>query len=278
MMLLVCVTASEAYKTRKVNGLASRHQPNPCNAIVALEGIEMSTALVIESQSNVKQLLVEDLHTRTYCRVRSSETVEEGLEIMAQVRCDIVLITLEPSSAPAWQIVKKIHVHAHKLIVKRPEVLILYSSPLQPPDANKCRLMEATCLPRELTQLVAYEALLAFGRQTTIKHPLTIRVEFRSGHWFLYIGTSRTHIGLGLQLARLVVILLEANGPCSVEYLADRLGVCRQTIKKYFDDLRRIFLAALAEFEVTSPIDGLFWMVRQPGGTVCGVNARGVWV
>jgi DNA-binding NarL/FixJ family response regulator len=237
----------------------------------------MSTALVIEPDSYLKDLLIKDLHTRTYCRVRSAETLDGGLEIMAQVHCDIVLFTIEQSYPPAWQIVKQIRAHAHDLIVRCPEVLVLYSHPMQPSDANKCKLMDTTCLPREFTGLVAYEALLAFARRTATKYAVTIRVEFRSGHWFLYLGASRTHIRLGLQLTKLVIILLEAAGPCSVEYLAEQLGVCRQTIKKYFDDLRRIFLAAFAEAEITT-FNSFFWMDRQSGGTVCGVNARGIWV
>jgi hypothetical protein len=121
------------------------------------------------------------------------------------------------------------------------------------------------------------EAQLAFRRFATKKHDLTIRVEFRSGHHFLYIGSSPVPVGLSAQLTKLAVLLLSGRNCYPVEFLADELEVCKQSIKKYFCELRRAFVSAQKEFDIGSQIPEDFWMEKTAGGTVCGVKANVIW-
>lgn len=237
----------------------------------------MSAALVIEPQTFARDLFISELNAVAYCSVRSAETLEQGVRIMKEVHCGVVFVTIDQISAPAAEIVKRLYDRADELVIKRPEVFILYTKELPVAEVNTCRNMEAFCLPRDLTRFVCYEARAAFSRLVTRKHPITLRIAFRCGHHFVYFGMCPTHLELGAQLAKLLAALA-AYRSCTVEFLADLLGVTRATIKKYFHALRVVFLAAQKNANLPEPYTDVISMTRQSGGTICGVNANCVFV
>jgi hypothetical protein len=130
-------------------------------------------------------------------------------------------------------------------------------------------------LRREVPQAVYEEARLAFWKRATRRHETTILIDCRNGHHFLFVGSPAAPVRLGMQLTRLAVLLLSGSESYTVEFLADELGICRQSVKKYFFDLRRAFVQA--QMQCAGPVLELFWMEKRPGGSVCGVRANVVW-
>jgi hypothetical protein len=234
-------------------------------------------ALVIEPYSPATYGFIDGLNHATHCRVRHVETIEEGLRAFEEVHFDLVIVSIDQRSPPGSAIAERIKSRAAELNVRCPYVILLFSERFPMSDAQKCRDMDSIYLRHDYPLAVYDEAQLAFRRFATKKHNLTIRVEFRSGHHFLYVGSSSIPVGLGTQLTKLAVLLLSGRDCYPVEFLADELGVCRQSIKKYFFELRRAFVRAPKELGIGSQIAEEFWMEKRAGGTVCGVRANTIW-
>lgn len=239
-------------------------------------------ALLTEKEASTAYPFIDGLHESTHCFVRHNRTVEECLCTMEQVYFDLILVTMNEESLPAPRIVELIWSRADQLHVRRPYVIPMFRGCLSIPDALKCREMGAMCemgaicLRRDLPQAVYEEAKLAFWKRSTKRYPITIRVEFRNGHHFLYLGSSPVRLELGDQLTRFAVLLLNSYESCTVGYLADELSICLQSVKKYFCDLRRIFAAHVHPNLGLSP-ESILWMEKRPGGTVCGAKVNVVW-
>jgi hypothetical protein len=58
----------------------------------------MGIALIIEPRTYVKSLFMKDLNAMAHCCVRSAETLDNGLKILEQVYCDVVLVTVDQTS------------------------------------------------------------------------------------------------------------------------------------------------------------------------------------
>jgi len=59
--------------------------------------------------------------------------------------------------------------------------------------------------------------------------------------------------------------------------LADELGICRQSVKKYMLALRRAYDLVRSETGIKEPGSSVVWMKRSAGGTLCGLRATIVW-
>ena len=237
----------------------------------------MKTALLIEPYSPDTYAFIDGLHDVTHCRVRHDQTIEDGLKTMEQTYCDLVLVTIAPQSSGALKVVEQIRSRASDLLVRPPEVILLFNKALPIPEALRCRDLGAMSMRRDVPQAIYEETRLAFWKRATRKHEVTVRVDYRNGHHLLYVGTPPVPVDLGAQLLRLAVLLLSGNESYTVEYLADELGVCRQSVKKYFLDLRRAFVRAHAQCEIGSRSGEIFWMEKRSGGTVCGMRANPIW-
>lgn len=222
-------------------------------------------ALMIEPHSPATYPFIIGLHETTHCQVRHERTLDAGLKTMAQAFCGLVLVAMNEQLPSASEIVGRIASRATELLVRRPYVILLFENSIPIPDALKCREMGAMCMRREFPQVIYDEARLACWMNATRKHDTTIRIAFRAGRHALYFGSSPVETSLGAQLTKLVVILLGGKESYSLEYLADELGICRQSVKKYVFEIRRIF-------------GNIFWIERRSGGSVCGVTANGVWI
>lgn len=222
-------------------------------------------ALLIESYSPGTYPFIEGLHEMTHCQVRHERTLDAGLLTMAQTFCDLVIVAMNEQSSSASNIMERITSRAAELLIRRPYVILLFENSIPAPEALKCREMGAMCMRREFPMAIYEEARLASWMSATRKHDVTIRIAFRAGHHSLYLGSSPVETSLSAQLTKLVAILVGGRESYPLEYLADELGVCRQSVKKYFFELRRAF-------------GDIFWIEKRPGGSVCGVKANVVWV
>lgn len=226
-------------------------------------------ALVIEPYTPDTYAFIDGLHEATHCRVRHNQTMGEGLRTMEQTYCDIVLVTMEATSFAAPRIVELIRSRANDLSVRPPDIILLCNHSLPIPDALSCRELGAMSMRRDLQLAVYEEVRLAFWKRAVRKHEMTLRVDYRNGHHSLFVGSLPVRVQLSSQLTRLVVLLLGGNESYTVEWLADELGICRQSVKKYVCDLRSIFIELCGQC--------IIWMEKRPGGTVCGVKANAVW-
>ena len=236
--------------------------------------------LCIEKCSSATYPFIDGLHATTHCSVYHDESLDAGLCTMRQRYFDLVLVTFEQPPTRAWEIVDRIQSCAKDLPIRCPQVILLSEKPLPVPDALKCRDLGAMSMLREFPQPVYEEAKLAFWKRATRKHDLILRIDFCNGHHTisLGIGSSFVPLELGTQLTKKVLILAGGNESYPVEFIADELGICRQSVKKYMAESRHASIVAQGKLPVADPIKDVFWMERRPGGTVCGINANIVWV
>jgi hypothetical protein len=226
-------------------------------------------ALVIAPHMPDTYAFIDGLHAATHCRVRHNHTIQEGLRTMEQAYCDIVLVAMDSASPAVSKIIDLIRLRAIDLLVRPPDVILLFNGSLPIPDALRCRELGAIAMRRDVPLAVFEEARLAFWKRATRKHEVTLRVDYRNGHHSLFVGSSPVRIELGAQLTRIAVLLLGGNESYTVEWLADELEICRQSVKKYICDLRRVLITTCGQ--------GIFWMEKRPGGSVCGARANAVW-
>lgn len=233
-------------------------------------------ALVIERYSTETYVLIDGLNEASRCRVRHKETVDEGLYEMEQVYFDLILVTIDADVTVGSEIVERIRVRANDLVVPCPQVIVLFRGALPVPEAAKCKAMTAAYLRRSIPQAIYDETCIASWQSRTTRHSVTISVEFRNGHHFFYYGGSNKPLEMGAQLSRLAAILASGCDFYSAEYLADELGVCRQSVKKYCCELRRVFASA-ADHADQGRRDDIVWMEKRPGGSICGLRANVIW-
>jgi len=234
--------------------------------------------LIIEPYVPDTCALIEGLRGMTHSRVSQAETLAEGFTAMEETYFDIVLVTIHRQASLAAKVLKQIRSHATHLLVRPPDVILLVDGLLPMQEALRCRELGTMCMRRDLPQAVYEEARLMFWKRATRKYDVTFRVDFRNGHHFLFAGSPPVRVELGAQLTRLAVLLLGGNESYTVEFLADELSVCRQSVKKYFRDLRQAFVQVQTQLGIASCMQTeIFWMEKRPGGTVCGVKANVVW-
>jgi hypothetical protein len=235
-------------------------------------------ALVIERYSPATYVLIDGLNEAARCRVRHKESLEDGLREMEQVYFDVILVKIEENAIVGSAVVERIRAWATELVVPRPSVILMFEGSLPLHDAAKCKSMNASYLRRNIPQVIYDEARVVCWRSRTTKYDRAITVEFRNGHHFFYLGSSLMPVEMAAQLAKLAAILVSGNESYSVEYLADELGICRQSVKKYCFELRRVFTSAQQLNGEEGRTKEIVWMEKRPGGTICGVRSNVIWI
>jgi hypothetical protein len=189
---------------------------------------------------------------------------------MEQTYCDLVLVTMSSTSLTGPKVVELIRSRASDLLVRPPDIHLLFNNSLPIPDVLRCREIGASSMRRDLPPAIYEEVRISCWKRATRKHDVTVRIDYRNGHHSLFVGSPPTSVELGAQLTHLAVLLLSGNECYTVQYLADELEICRQSVKKYICELRRIFFGMCGRY--------ICWMERRPGGTVCGIKANAIWI
>ncbi len=233
-------------------------------------------ALMVEQYSPATQVFIEGLNAATGCVVDHAQSIDEGLGVIRAKRPDLVLVNLDQLRADAWSVAERIRHETTDAISKCPHIVVLSKMPRPIRDAAKCRDLQAVCMLREFWPPIYEEARVALWLRYTKKFRSTLRIEFAQGHHSLHFCTNITsqQLRLSSRLAQMAVIMAGRLEFYAVEQLADELGVCRQTIKKYMLELREASLQTQRELMISEPDKTIFWMERRPGGTICGIRAN----
>lgn len=234
--------------------------------------------LVVENYSFCTQHLMEGLNEATACRVYHSSSLVEALRRFEEIRPDLIVLNLEQSHLNALSAVRKIRMAANEIPVRCPAVIVVGNSFLNVAEAASCRDLEATFLLREAQELIYFETRIALWSRKIKKYERTIRFERHSGTWSMYLqlGMSWRQILVPTQPMRLALLLAGGREAYTVEEIADELGICRQSVKKYIFVLNRAVNPAQSELIETG--ERIFWMVRSAGGTICGLRSNVVWI
>jgi DNA-binding NarL/FixJ family response regulator len=232
--------------------------------------------LVIEAYSAETQVFMEELNAATGCNVYHAQSVDAGLRVVRDQRPDAVLVNLDQLNVEGWQVVERIRCEAREARERCPYVILLSARPRPVSDAAKCRELQAVCMFREFWPAIWEELRIVFWVRQFRKHKSTIRIEFNGASYSLHFsaGRSSTQMRVAARPAELAVLLARGRESYTVEEIADALGVCRQTVKKYMRELREASLQAQRDLLVSEPDTRIFWMERRAGGTICGVKAN----
>ena len=160
-----------------------------------------------------------------------------------------------------------------------PYMIFLSTRRLQIQEASKCWKLHVTCMLRDSWPAIFEEVRKALWLRQTRKMKSTIRFSRYQGHYVLHqcVDMTQAHISVAFQPAKVAVILTGGLVAYTVQRIADELGVCCQTVKKYMWELRERSLLAQQELHVLEPDKDIFWMERRAGGTVCGIKANLIW-
>jgi hypothetical protein len=237
-------------------------------------------ALLIEKYSSATDPFIQRLHETTHCSVFHDQSIEEAFCTMRREHVDLVLVTLEKQPVEAAQIVEQIQSYAGNMLIKCPHLIMLSKQSLPIGDARRCRDRRTMCMLRESPEAVCEEARVLFSMLGTRPLNSTIQIEYRNGHHTVSFcsGTFSEEIQGGLYLIKTAVILAGGKKSYAVEFVADELGVCRQSVKKYLHELNRAAVLAQQQLNIDKPERHIFWMERAVGGTRCGARANFVWV
>lgn len=82
---------------------------------------------------------------------------------------------------------------------------------------------------------------------------------------------------IGPQVAKMIAMAAGGREWYSVRTLADKLGLCRPTIKKYFWESQEASLQVQQDLSIADPERDIFWLQRLPGGTIGGIKANILW-
>ncbi len=237
-------------------------------------------ALLVEQQTTATYPFITGLHEATHCSILHNESIDDAIDTIHRVPVNLLLVTLIPRPDEAWRIAERIRTETVGAPVRYPRAILLVERPLPVQDALRCRDFQAPSMLRGFPEPVYEEARVAFWALATRSFPSTIRIEFCNGHHRLYFcaGELSEEIDAGRQLVRLAVTLAGGRKSYTVESLADDLGICKQSVKKYMAELRRATTLAQQRLNILTPNIDVFWMERQSGGTLCGISANVVWV
>jgi hypothetical protein len=235
--------------------------------------------LHIEEWSSAANNLIQELHTGTGCSIEHAGSLDEGLLRIEQGHgsVDIVLYTVAPTSGDALVFPERVRAMANDALFRCPHLVLLASAPLGLPCAVKCMDRQVVYLLRNYSKQIVETVKVLLWKIRTSKPGPTIRIEFHGGSYRFFIcgSTISEEILVTMQIGRLLLLLL--RGTCSVDMVANALGISRQTVKKYMCALRLIIRSLLDLMNMDSLGPDIVWMKRSLGGTVCGLRANPVW-
>ncbi len=232
--------------------------------------------LVIEAYSAETQVFIEELNGAIGCNVYHAQSVEAGLQVLRDQHPDAVIVNLDLLNVEGWRVVERIRCEARDVRIRCPYVILLSAKPRPLSDAAKCRELQAVCMFRDFWPAIWEELRVIFWMHQFRKFRSTIRVDFNGASYSLHLcaGRSSTQMLVAARPAELAVLLAGGREYYTVEEIADALGVCRRTVKKYMRELREASLQAQRDLLIPEPDTRIFWMERRPGGTICGVKAN----
>ena len=235
-------------------------------------------ALLIEKYAAGTYPFIDGLHQETYCRVRHEQSLDVGLRILQQEYFDIVLVTVEQQTVSALQIFEAIRAQARELLVRCPYVILLSERPEQA-DLIKCTDLGAKLMFRQHADPVYLEAKLLFAMLDRRPFKSTIRIDFQNGHHTAYFAfsTAWAEIEAANRLLKTAVTMAGGKKSYTVEWVADALGICRQSAKQYICLLNQKTFDIQLNLGIAEPVADVFWMRKELGGTLCGIRANIVW-
>ncbi len=235
--------------------------------------------LLVEESSAAMDCLIRDLRAVTAASIEHANTFDVGLRkiMLGHGSIDIVLFTI---GAPedAVQFPRQVRMMTAKAVIRCPLFVALSASPLPLPCARMCMDRQIVYLLREYPGQVVEIVKVLLSKLRCPKKPWpAIRIEFLGQHYkFSLCGpTSSEDILVSNQIGRLLRLLLVSG--CTVETVADRLGIGVRSVKQYMRTLRLILKCLLEQMDMNEPPGGLVWVRRESGGTVCGIRANPLW-
>lgn len=235
-------------------------------------------ALMVERYSPATQAFMEGLNAATGSSVDHAESVDEAVRTMLAMNPELLIINLDQLHGEAWSVADRLRREACDAMIRCPHMILLSSAPQPVGDAARCRDLQAMCMLQAFWPPIFEEARIALWMRRRKKYRSTLRILLSGGHHTVHFctGTFSRQLRVPSRPAKMAAIMAGRLDYYSVEQLADQLEVCRQTVKKYIYELRRASLEIQREVKIPDPDEGIFWMERRPGGTICGVKANGL--
>jgi hypothetical protein len=235
--------------------------------------------LLVEPPSNETTMLVQALHKRTGACLYHAPSLAEGLQriINAQGTIDVALCFSE-SPAAILGFTQHVSVESAVALIRPPKLIALVPSTIAIPDFAKLKMHLPTLLRDQLEQICLDVAALLWTMRTGGDGP-SLRLEHRNGHYGMFLpgATADVEIQGSRKIQILARILAGGLQSYPLEEVADRLEICRQSVKKYMLELRRAYDAARIKAGINEPGTSVVWMRRGSGGTVCGLRVRVSW-
>lgn len=235
--------------------------------------------LLLEKYTSDAYFLLNELNARTYCSPYIEESFDAGLRAMQQRYFDIVLVNVEPLIMSASHIVQQIRSRANDLRIRCPYVILLTGQDVSTDAMNNCIDLGAKIMLRQYVEPLCLEVRQVFGMLYRRPMKSTVRIDYQDGHYTPYFGfgTSWVQIEAADRLVKTIVALAGGRKSYPLEWLADTLGVCRASVKEYVCLLNHKLLEIQMELSIAEPDTDMFWLMRTPGGTLCGIRANIVW-
>jgi len=194
----------------------------------------------------------------------------------------IVLMTIDHDHEQALSVLRSSHSRTDNGIVC-PAFLVLSRIQLPPATRERFLKLGALWLPRKHEDVILETIELVKWRMEHLPRRPLIRIvrSFDAIEGVSAFGPNYQPVELrmGGQLRRLVQYLAGrgAGAESTTTMIADELGVCQQTVKKYMKDLRDIWNAARGDIGTTVSGHEIFWTKKRPGGTVHSLLATVFW-
>ena len=235
--------------------------------------------LLIEPYAPETYPFISGLHEATYCDVLHAQSLDEGLSTMKEKRVSVMIVNLDKQEGKAWQVAERIRSEARDAFIRCPYLIFLSARKLPIEDIRKCCKLDVAWMLREWWPAIFQEVRRALWIREPQKMNSTLRFECHQGHHVLYqcVDAASEQIGVAFQVAKLAFILTGGLNSYTLQSIADELGVCCQSVKKYMWELRERSVLAQQKLHVFEPDRGIFWMERRAGGTVCGIKANIIW-
>jgi DNA-binding NarL/FixJ family response regulator len=236
--------------------------------------------LVIEQWTPRTQIFIEQLNRAAGCGVYHAQSLDEGLCTMKERHADVIVVNLDEQEQEGWHVAEQIRSESLDAHMLCPYMIFQYARRILDEDARKCWDLDVACMLREWWPAVFEEVRKALWKRRKRRMNSTIRFQRHQGHYTLHHCKDMTsaHICVPFQPVRLAVILAGGLGAYTVQSIADDLGLCCQSVKKYIWELREGDLQAQRELNIIEPDRDVFWMERKAGGTLAGIRANIIWI
>jgi hypothetical protein len=191
-----------------------------------------------------------------------------------------MIVTVKQNPEETLRILESIRSELRGRTLRLPEIVALVPVELAQPVAAQYRLAAIPTILRRVPDQLYSEVRLLGWMRNAAGDKTTFRIGFLNGHYTVILcGTVHAEeVPLTDQLRQLFILLANSQSSAlTVEQLADALGVCRQTIKKYMAELRARYDAVNARVRASQTGAEVFLTTRAAGGTLHQLDARIIW-